>query len=98
MEGCPTSVIEAMASGLFVVSTNVGALNEIVNTSNGRKIKPKNVEELKEALLYCLKNINEIRNLKSKIIKNSNDNFEVSIISKSFETNYNSLLKNEKLS
>jgi glycosyltransferase involved in cell wall biosynthesis len=96
MEGCPTSVIEAMATGLFVVSTDVGALDEIIKKEVGIKVRPKKVNELFDALLYCIEDIDKIRNLKERIIKNCYINFEVSVIAKSFNDTYSSLLTNGK--
>ena len=41
-EGCPTVVIEALAAGLFVVTTDTAALKEIVKDGiNGIKVKRK---------------------------------------------------------
>lgn len=96
MEGCPTSVIEALASGLFVVSTDVGALGKIIDIENGLKIKPRQIEELKEALVYCIKNIKLIRDLKLKIIDDAHNKYEVSEIAKTFANTYVSILKDAK--
>lgn len=56
-EGCPNSVLEALASGLFCITTNVGALNDIVeNGKNGILIQKKSSADIVNALLYCLSN------------------------------------------
>lgn len=55
-EGFPNALIEAMACGLAVVATRVGAIPEIVeHGKNGFLIKPGNVEELTERIdsLIC---------------------------------------------
>lgn len=60
--------IEAMASGLPIVTTNVGGLPEIViNTENGFVVEPKNPEVLAEKILLILKN----NDLRERISKNN---------------------------
>ena len=48
--------LEAMASGLPIISTNVAAIPEVVNKKVGILVRPKNVEELTEAILTLIKN------------------------------------------
>ena len=56
-EGCPNSVLEALASGLFCITTNVGALNDIIkNGKNGVLIQKKSSADIVNALLYCQSN------------------------------------------
>lgn len=53
-EGMPTVILEAMASGLAVVASNVGAVSEQVSTKNGMLISPGDTGQLKRALLKCM--------------------------------------------
>lgn len=94
MEGCPTSVIEALASGLYVISTDVGALNDIINDRNGIKVKPKNVNELVEAISNSIDKIDEIRLKKNEIANNAFFNFEVNVIAEQFHSTYKVLIEN----
>lgn len=56
-EGCPNSVLEALASGLFCITTNVGALNDIIeNGKNGILVQKKSRADIVNALLYCQSN------------------------------------------
>ncbi|MFN5296383.1 MAG: glycosyltransferase family 4 protein [Flavobacteriales bacterium] len=52
-EGMPNVIMEGMARGLAIVATPVGAVEAVVDTSNGWLIEPGNVE----ALHRCLENI-----------------------------------------
>ncbi|GAA4244234.1 MULTISPECIES: glycosyltransferase [Winogradskyella] len=57
MEGCPNAVIEATASGCFVIATNVGAIPEIVEDGfNAFLVAPKKVLQLKDAIASFLDN------------------------------------------
>ena len=49
-EGCPNVVIEALAAGRPVVSTNVGGIPEIMDDTCGRMVPPRNVPALARAL------------------------------------------------
>jgi glycosyltransferase involved in cell wall biosynthesis len=49
-EGLPTVILEAMASGLVVVATDVGAVRDLVDTDNGWLVAPGQVDDLVAAL------------------------------------------------
>jgi glycosyltransferase involved in cell wall biosynthesis len=49
-EGMPTVILEAMASGCAIIATDVGAVSEQVDASNGILIEPGNKPELKAAI------------------------------------------------
>ena len=50
-EGQPIAILEAMAAGLPVISTNVGSIKEILACDGGDVIEPGDIEGLKELLL-----------------------------------------------
>ena len=53
---CPLTVLETMALGKPLITTNVNAIPEIVQTGvNGLVVKPK-TEQIVEAIVYLLKN------------------------------------------
>jgi glycosyltransferase involved in cell wall biosynthesis len=54
-EGLPLSVLEAMAAGLPVISTDVGGVKDIVK-DNGILVESGNVEKLYEAIIKLVKN------------------------------------------
>lgn len=55
-EGLPITLIEALASGLPAVATDVGGVKELITSDVGFIIEPRNTEELTEALDQILEN------------------------------------------
>lgn len=53
-EGMPTVILEAMACGLAVIATDVGAVNELVSSETGWLIPHGNEEALREALVEAI--------------------------------------------
>jgi len=69
-EGFPNVILEAMAAGLPIVSTNVNGLSEIIrNEENGYLVEPRNPQQLADKLLQILKNPIQSKNF-------SNNNIE----------------------
>jgi len=69
-EGIPIAMIEAMASGTPIVTTNVGSINEVIkNYSNGFISKDRgfNLTFFKNSLIKIIKN----KTLKNKIVNNN---------------------------
>ncbi|MFD5174079.1 glycosyltransferase, partial [Bacillus mycoides] len=64
-EGMPMSVLEAMSYGLPVISTDVGSIPSVVEKENGFIIKPGDIDELKNKIIYLL-NDNSISNSMSE--------------------------------
>ena len=81
----PISILEAMSFGLPVVSTNEGAISEIIdNDCNGFIIDKHNPENLANKLLELLKN----KNLREKFGKNAKLKFDKNYTMKNFEYNF----------
>ena len=53
-EGMPTVILEAMASGCAIIATDVGAVSEQVDSSNGWLIEAGNKKQLKQVILDAI--------------------------------------------
>ena len=92
-EGCPNSVIEAMASGCFIISSDAGALPEIVKDGiNGLIMEDITAENLAEKMAYAIDNIEIVREKGKSNIKYAYDNFEAESHIKNMENLYRSLV------
>lgn len=90
-EGCPNSVLEALASGLYCITTDVGALPDIiVPTENGLLIEPKSVQDIIDALLKVRKNTDYTK-LREARSKKYSELFDIGLIIKNFEKLYNEI-------
>lgn len=91
-EGCPNSVIEALASGLFVISTPIGAIDEIVKDGvNGLIIEPKAPRILANSIKWAVENRNEVRSKGEGNATHAEENFEQEVIVDKIRTIYNNL-------
>lgn len=72
-EGFPYVILEAMAAGLPIVATSVGALPEMIkNGKSGLLVPPKNPEKLRSAILKIIKD----KNLRVSLGKNAEIEFK----------------------
>ncbi len=53
-EGRPNVIIEALATGLPVVASNVGGIPELINKQNGELVQPLDIEQLAAKLKFSL--------------------------------------------
>ena len=67
-ENMPVVILEALASGLPVVSTNVGGIKEMIDDTKGILVKPRNKEALAEAMI---KMIETHKNYDANYLRNS---------------------------
>lgn len=62
-EGIPVSLMEAMSYAIPVISTDTGAIHELMNNKAGIIVKEKNSEELAEAINKILNDVNYAYNV-----------------------------------
>ncbi|NMC57815.1 MAG: glycosyltransferase family 4 protein [Candidatus Methanofastidiosa archaeon] len=55
-EAHPFFVLESFACGLPIIASRIGGIPEMVNDERGYLVTPGSVEELKEAIIHCIKN------------------------------------------
>jgi glycosyltransferase involved in cell wall biosynthesis len=56
-EGLPFALLEAMASEMVVIASDVGGIGAVIeHEQNGFLIKPKNVEDIFKYLMWCINN------------------------------------------
>ncbi|MBD3342220.1 MAG: glycosyltransferase [Candidatus Lokiarchaeota archaeon] len=96
-EGCPNAVLEAMAAGLPIITTNVGALEDIIiDGENGIQIEKKSEIQIIHAISLLIEN----EKLRKKMSYNNRDKamkeFDVPIIFKKIESIYDRLLRIEE--
>jgi glycosyltransferase involved in cell wall biosynthesis len=54
-EGCPNTLLEAMAAGRPIVATKTGAIPEIIRDGeNGLLVDPGDSDQIRDAVLYLL--------------------------------------------
>ena len=88
-EGLPNVLLEAMASGNYIISSEVGGIPEVIqNERGGLLFKAGNIEELKQALESVIMNKCELKTC----AKYSNDVVQ-NFSTEQFEEGYNKIYK-----
>jgi glycosyltransferase involved in cell wall biosynthesis len=54
MENRPNVILEALENGLFVIASDTGGVNELVNKQNALLFTPGNTKKLQQAISYCI--------------------------------------------
>lgn len=96
-EGYPLSIMEAMASRLPVISTNVGGVPEIVKDNvSGILVPPNDIEKLSSVMAYLYENPEVRKKMGEEGRKIALENFSVEKMCKSYEELYLKLLEEKK--
>ena len=72
-EGCSNAIVEAMACGLPIISSDEPFNNELLDSTNSIRINPKSVEEISNAMKKLSTDENYRESLSSGSIKKANN-------------------------
>lgn len=62
-EGFPIAIVEAMAGGNAIITTNVSGIPEVIGPDNGLTIEPGNVPQLVDAIQTLLNDPDQVREM-----------------------------------
>ncbi len=95
-EGCPVSLLEAMAAGLPIITTPAGGIKDIfLDGVNGvllNEINQKSIANAIEELINDKSRLEKIRKINTKIAW---EKYEASIVTKSLESRYIDIIQNK---
>lgn len=92
-ENLPCVLIEAMASGLPIVATEVGGIPEIINEKVGVLVPPKDVEALAEAIDYMLDHYQDYST--KEIAQYASERFSYETVGKQLLEIYEKVMSNQ---
>jgi len=83
-------LIESFACGKPVIASNIGAVNAIVNQTNGILVQPRNEDELLDAMLYMLDHYQDYDSV--AIRDYAVENFSEKVVGETFLSIYNTVI------
>lgn len=90
-EGNPLSVMEAMAAGLPILSTDVGCVGELTQGGCGRLVPPGDAEALAEALVDATLDPARRRSWGDNALQSARERFDVAVMARGYLTLYKRL-------
>lgn len=92
VEGLPMALLQALASGLAVISTSAGAIPDIIEDGvNGFLIQPRSPDQLAEKIVFLLENDDVRKRIKLCNKELAKKEFDVAVIRKKLDTLYSDL-------
>ncbi len=79
-EGFPNVILEAMMSSKAIISTNVGAIPEMLKDNSGILIKKQSITELENALAYLIENEGARKELAENAYNRVLQNYTIKIV------------------
>ncbi|HEU5053689.1 MAG TPA: glycosyltransferase [Hanamia sp.] len=89
-ENLPCVILEALCSGLPVISTDVGGIREVIDEENGVLIESENEDQLLEAMNNMLENFGKYD--KQKIAAEAKEKFNYQTVANQFQEAYKEVL------
>jgi glycosyltransferase involved in cell wall biosynthesis len=93
-DNLPCVVVEALASGLPVVSTTVGGIPELVDDERGRLVPPDDPPALADALQYMLENLEAFD--RRAIGDAARDSYSLEVVGEQLSGIYDSVLRGDR--
>ena len=97
-EGLPIAILEAMSSGLAIISTNVGSIPETIEDGvNGFLITPGDYEELARKIIFLSKNTKKLKEIRLNNIDLIEKEYDAKIIIQKLNDIYNNLIYSNEM-
>jgi glycosyltransferase involved in cell wall biosynthesis len=93
-ENLPVVIIEALASGLPVISSDVGGIHEHISPERGMLVPAKDEKAFIDALSKMISDIKRTRYNSSQLAAYADENFSYEKVSEKFHHLYQRILKN----
>lgn len=93
-EACPMVILEAMASGLPIIATNVGGVPELV-ADNGFVVEKGNVKAFTEAMVKMVEDIESAKIMGKKSLEYAKQ-YDKDVVTRQYEQEYLKFVKVEK--
>ncbi len=100
-EGHPWVIVEALAAGLPIISTDIGAITEsVIDGYNGYIVAPKSPKQITEKIIKLINNKNLINQMSANSLNIYNKKFTEKRLVDNFSSVFNEVLctKNDKYS
>jgi glycosyltransferase involved in cell wall biosynthesis len=88
-EGMPMVLLEAMASGIPIIATNVGAVNTLLEKGAGYLVEPGNLDALAASLLNVLDNASDLKCTSKLALDRVRQNYSADIQAERYSELYN---------
>ena len=87
------SILEGMACGKIIISTDVGAIPEVVKEENGILISPGDVQSLAEAIIKCCTQKDYAESISKNNISKIEDSFSMISMHKKLASYYRYVMR-----